>query len=131
MHEKREKKTEALVKYLKDKHTVNIIYGEMPFNIITYGSTYMSVIEALRYGKMNPTTIQPIYLSPLPFWELNEFKDQNNIVVEQSITGQFTQLLSEKAGIKVKATIKRYDGRPFDPIELSNQIKEVLKNIGI
>jgi 2-oxoglutarate ferredoxin oxidoreductase subunit alpha len=87
----------------------------------------MSVLEALRYGKLNPTTIQPIYLSPLPTWKLEEFKDQDNIVVEQSISGQFTQLLAGKADINVRTTIKRYDGRPFDPIELSHQIKEVLK----
>ena len=127
MHEKRNKKVSALLEYLKDKDTVNIIHGEHPTNIFAYGSTYMSVLEALRYGKLNPTTVQPIYLSPLPTWELEEFKNQDNIVVEQSISGQFTQLLVEKAGIKVRKTIKRYDGRPFDPIELSQQIREVLK----
>lgn len=124
MHEKRNKKVAALIKYLKDKKTVNIIRGEHPTNIFSYGSTYMSVLEALSYGKINPTTVQPIYLSPLPIWELEEFKDQNNIVVEQSISGQFTKLLTEKAGLKVRTTIKKYDGRPFDPIELSHQIKE-------
>ena len=126
MHEKRYKKTETLINYLKNKETVEIIYGEMPTNIFAYGSIYMSVLEALRYAKLNPTTIQPKYLSPLPVWELEDFKDQDNIVVEQSISGQFTKLLTEKAGINVRTTIKRYDGRPFDPIELSHQIKEVL-----
>jgi 2-oxoglutarate ferredoxin oxidoreductase subunit alpha len=127
MHEKRNKKVYVLIDYLKDKETVNIIRGEHPTNVFSYGSTYMSVLEALRFGKLNPTTIQPIYLSPLPTWELEEFKNQDNIVVEQSISGQFTQLLKEKAGINVRTTIKRYDGRPFDPIELSKQIKEALK----
>ena len=126
MHEKRNKKVKAIVNYLKNKKTVNIIRGEHPTNIFAYGSTYMSVLEALRYGKLNPTIIQPIYLSPLPIWELEEFKGQDNIVVEQSISGQFTALLADKAGLKVRKTIKRYDGRPFDPIELSKMIKEVL-----
>jgi len=126
MHEKRNKKVQALKNYLKNKKTVNIIRGEHSTNIFAYGSTYMSVLEAIKYGRLNPTIIQPIYLSPLPIWELEEFKDQDNIVVEQSISGQFSTLLSEKAGIKIKTTIKRYDGRPFDPIELSKKIKEVL-----
>jgi 2-oxoglutarate ferredoxin oxidoreductase subunit alpha len=86
----------------------------------------MSVLEALRYGSLNPTIVAPIYLSPLPTWELEEFKNQDNIVIEQSSTSQFTTLLKEKAGLKVKNTIKQYDGRPFDPIELSKKIKEVL-----
>lgn len=126
MHDKRNKKVSALIEYLKKKKTVNIIRGENPTNIFAYGSTYMSVVEALNYGKINPTIIQPIYLNPLPVWELEEFKNQDNIVVEQSSTGQFTALLHEKAGLNIKSTIKRYDGRPFDPIDLSIKIKEVL-----
>ncbi len=126
MHDKRNKKVSALIEYLKKKKTVNIIRGENPTNIFAYGSTHMSVIEALNYGKINSTIIQPIYLNPLPVWELEEFKNQDNIVVEQSSTGQFTALLHEKAGLNIKSTIKRYDGRPFDPIDLSIKIKEVL-----
>jgi 2-oxoglutarate ferredoxin oxidoreductase subunit alpha len=126
MHDKRNKKIKALIKDLKQMETVNIIRGESPTNIFSYGSTYMSVLEALKYGKINPTTIQPVYLNPLPTWELEEFKRQDNIVVEQSSTGQFTTLLKEKVGLNINTTIKRYDGRPFDPIELSTKIKEVL-----
>ena len=126
MHDKRDKKDYTLKEYLKGKETVNVIRGEHPTNIFAFGSTYMSVLEALKYGNINPSAIQPIYLNPLPTWELKEFKNQDNIVVEQSISEQFTALLKEKAGLKIKHTIKRYDGRPFDPIELSKKIKEVL-----
>lgn len=126
MHDKRNKKVEALTKFMKEMNTVNITYGENLCNVFAYGSTTMSVIEALRYGRMNPTLVQPIYLSPLPVWELEGFKDQENIIVEQSSTGQFASLLKEKAGLKIKTVIKRYDGRPFDPIELAKKIKEVL-----
>jgi 2-oxoglutarate ferredoxin oxidoreductase subunit alpha len=126
MHEKRNKKLGTLIEYLKTKHTINKVRGSHPVNVFAYGSTYMSLLEALRYGKMNPTTVQPIFLNPLPTWELEEFKDQDNIVLEQSISGQFTSLLKEKASLRIKDSITRYDGRPFDPIELSNQLKEVL-----
>jgi 2-oxoglutarate ferredoxin oxidoreductase subunit alpha len=127
MHEKRGKKIGTLINSLKSKTTVNITPGDNSLNIFTYGSTYMSVLEALRYGNLNPTIIQPIYLKPLPVWELEKFKGQENIVVEQSSTGQFTALLHEKAGLQIKETIKKYDGRPFDPIELYNKIKEVVR----
>ncbi|MHA1985427.1 MAG: 2-oxoacid:acceptor oxidoreductase subunit alpha [Promethearchaeota archaeon] len=126
MHDKRYKKETTLIEYLKGKETVNIIRGEHPTNIFAFGSTYMSVLEALKYGNINPSAIQPIYLNPLPVWELEDFKNQDNIVVEQSISGQFTALLKEKGGLNIKHTIKRYDGRPFDPIKLSKKIKEVL-----
>jgi 2-oxoglutarate ferredoxin oxidoreductase subunit alpha len=126
MHEKRYKKYNSLLTYLKGQKTVNILRGDYPINIFTYGSTYMSVLEALKYGKISPTVIQPIYLKPFPTWELEEFKNQENIVVEQSISGQFASLLKDKTGINIKNTIKQYDGRPFDPIKLSQKIKEVL-----
>ncbi|MFX1457099.1 MAG: 2-oxoacid:acceptor oxidoreductase subunit alpha [Promethearchaeota archaeon] len=126
MHDKRNKKLKTLINYLKGQETVRIIRGKNPINIFTYGSTYMSVLEALRYGNLNPTIVAPIYLNPLPTWELEEFKNKENIVIEQSSTEQFTKLLSEKARLEIKTTIKQYDGRPFDPIELSNKIKEVL-----
>ncbi|MFX0005515.1 MAG: 2-oxoacid:acceptor oxidoreductase subunit alpha, partial [Candidatus Hermodarchaeota archaeon] len=127
MHNKRNKKEKALIEYLKGLDTVRIIRGENPTNIFTYGSTYMSVLEALRFGKLNPTTVAPIYLSPLPIWEFEEFKNQDNIVIEQSVTGQFTRLLKEKAGLNISHTIKQYNGRPFDPIELSIKLQEVLE----
>jgi len=127
MHDKRNKKLNALIGHLKTQNTVNIVRGEHTANLFTYGSTYMSVLEALKYGGLNPTIVQPIYLSPLPVWELEEFKNQDNIVVEQSITGQFASLLKEKAGLNIRSVIKRYDGRPFDPIELSTKIKEEME----
>ena len=40
--------------------------------------------------------------------------------------GQFATLLKEKVGLEFKTVIKQYDGRPFDPIDLANKIKEVL-----
>jgi len=127
MHNKRNKKLRKLIEHLKTQETVNIIRGEHPTNIFAYGSTYMSVLEALKYGELNPTIVQPIYLSPLPVWELEEFINQDNIVIEQSITGQFASLLKEKADLNIRSVIKRYDGRPFDPIELSFKIKEELE----
>ncbi|MFX1493926.1 MAG: 2-oxoacid:acceptor oxidoreductase subunit alpha [Promethearchaeota archaeon] len=127
MHEKRNKKLATLIEYLKEQDTVKIIRGDRQSNIFTYGSTYMSVLEALQYGNLNPTIIAPIYLSPLPIWKLEEFKNQNNIVVEQNSTGQFTNLLKEKAGLKIRNTIKQYNGRPFDPIDLAHKLKEVLE----
>ncbi|MFW9873411.1 MAG: 2-oxoacid:acceptor oxidoreductase subunit alpha [Candidatus Thorarchaeota archaeon] len=125
MHEKRYKKTKALIDYLKSINTVNI-YGDKGPLIFTYGSTTMSVLEALRYGNIEANVIQPVYLSPLPNWIFKKYRDDPAIVVELSLEGQFAALLKEKAGISIKTVIKQYNGRPFDPIELSKKIKEVL-----
>jgi len=128
MHSKRNRKVNSFIDYMKKElKTVNIVRGEHPTNVFTYGSTYMSVMEACKYGDLNPTIVQPIYLRPLPNWDLEEFINQDNIVVEQSVSGQFTSLLKEKADLQIRQTIKQYDGRPFDPIVLSQKLKEVLQ----
>lgn len=124
MQEKRQKKQKALIHHMKGMQTVNVFGNKGPA-IVTYGSTTLSVLEALEAGGLEATVVQPIYLEPLPVWELEKYRGKKIIVVEQSCAGQFASLLEEKAGIPAKAIIKRYDGRPFDPVELAANIKEV------
>ena len=123
MQDKRNRKKEAIIEHLKSVRTVNV-FGDKGPVILTYGSTAMSVLEALEAGNVEATVVQPIYLEPLPFWELEKYKKNKVIIVEQSCTGQFASLLKEKIGIESKAVIKKYDGRPFDPEELALKIKE-------
>lgn len=125
MHEKRYKKLNSLENYLKNSHTVNIFGNKGPL-LFTYGSTTMSVLEAIEYADIDATIVQPIYLSPFPIWELEKFKDKSAIVIEMSKEGQFASLLREKSGVAMHYLINKYDGRPFDPIILSKKIKEVI-----
>ncbi len=124
MQEKRNRKKEAIIEHLKSVHTLNV-FGDKGPVILTSGSTAMSVLEALKAGDIEATVVQPVYLEPLPLWELDKYKENKVIVVEQSCAGQFATLLKEKIGIESKAIIKKYDGRPFDPQELASRIKEV------
>ena len=121
MADKRFRKGEAIREYLMNKRTINV-WGEGDPVIFTYGSTTMSVLEALRAGGIEATVVQPAYLEPLPVWELEKYKGRKAIVVEQSRQGQFASLLKEKAGIEAASVIRRYDGRPFEPTELAEQI---------
>ncbi len=124
MHDKRNKKNRVIQDYLMNLNTVNV-YGNGEPIIFSYGSTTMSVLEALKYGNIEATVVQPIYLNPIPIWNLESYRDKENLVVEMSSTGQFATLLKEKIGISPKAELRQYNGRPFDPIDLSNKIKEV------
>jgi 2-oxoglutarate ferredoxin oxidoreductase subunit alpha len=124
MQEKRQRKQKAIIEHMRGMHTVNV-YGDKGPVLLTYGSTTLSVLEALRAGEIQATVVQPLYLEPLPVWELEKHKGDHIIVVEQSCAGQFASLVKEKAGIQPKAIIKRYDGRPFDPSELALEIREV------
>jgi 2-oxoglutarate ferredoxin oxidoreductase subunit alpha len=121
------RKQETMIDYLKGIKTVNS-FGSGGPNIFTYGSTTMSVLEALRTSGIEGTVIQPIYLEPLPVWELEKYRDngEKTIVVEQSSTGQFAAHLRNSARIEADKIIKRYDGRPFEPVELAEAIREVI-----
>ncbi len=123
MHDKRERKQAAIAEYLRDRKTVHVT-GENGRVIMCYGSTFMTVMEALKYLDEDVRVVRPVYLDPFPVWELSEFKDQNVTVVEYSCRGQFAQLLTEKAGFSSIHSIRKYDGRPFDPLELAGKIKE-------
>ncbi|MBY9005658.1 MAG: 2-oxoacid:acceptor oxidoreductase subunit alpha [Candidatus Lokiarchaeota archaeon] len=126
MHDKRYRKGDTLKEYMKSNiKTVNI-YGDQGPLIFTYGSTTMSVLEALHYGDIKARVIQPVYLSPFPIWDIEQYQNKPIIVVEMSKSGQFNNLLKEKGGLTVKNLINKYDGRAFDPIDLSIKLMEVL-----
>ncbi len=124
MHDKRKKKIGSLIEHLKTIRTVNEFGSGEPY-VFTFGSTTMSVREAVEYGDIPVTVIQPIYLEPFPVWALEKYRAKRGIVVEMNSTGQLATLLREKVGVDVTAMIQKYDGRPFSPTELAARIREV------
>ena len=122
MHDKRDRKGASLVQHLRGVRTVNRFGDDGPV-ILTYGSTTMSVVEALIAGGIRARVVQPVYLEPFPVWEFEDLRDESVIVVEQSSTGQFATLVAERAGVRVSSVITRYDGRPFEPRELAEDIR--------
>jgi len=125
MHDKRQRKHESIVEHLRGIRTVSV-FGDGGPVIFTYGSSTMSVLEALRTGGIQATVVQPIYLEPFPVWEVERYRGSNPIVVEQSVSGQFANLIREQTGITSDRHIRRYDGRPFEPSELAQQIKDLI-----
>jgi 2-oxoglutarate ferredoxin oxidoreductase subunit alpha len=125
MHDKRNRKGKTLIEHLHSLNTVNI-YGKKGPAVFTYGSTTMSVLEAVRAGSLQVRVVQPIYLRPLPVWDLTPYKDEEVICVELSASHSFAQLLREKAGITTSSSLTQYNGRPFDPRELAHLMKEVI-----
>ena len=129
MHEKRLKKYNSIIEKLKTMKTVNVYNASLGKDspvIFTYGSTTMSVLEALKFGNIKARVVQPIYLEPFPVWEFDNFANTKSIVVEQSVMGSFERLLKEKTGINASKYIRKYDGRPFEIETLSKEIKEAL-----
>jgi 2-oxoglutarate ferredoxin oxidoreductase subunit alpha len=126
MHVKREKKQHSLIDYLKKQVKTINIYGDGGPVIFTFGSTTMSVLEALDYAGISATVVQLIYFEPFPEWDLKGYKGQKAIIIEQNSTGQLEQLLQDRLQIDPVLSLRQFNGRPFDPIELGNKIRQVV-----
>jgi 2-oxoglutarate ferredoxin oxidoreductase subunit alpha len=126
-HEKRLRKMKTIEEYLKTKETVKV-YGNEDSNtvIVTWGSTKGAVVEAAE--RLGLKVVQPLYLMPLPVWELE--KHLNNaervISVEVNSTAQLCKWLRYN-GLKVDEHLLKYDGRPFAVDELEEKLRKVLK----
>ncbi len=123
--EKRERKRKAIEEGLRQLTTVET-HGDGKVALVTYGSTTLSVMEAAKHLD-NVRVVQVIYLEPFPIWAVEKALEgaEKVITIELSISGQFTTLLKHN-GIVADASVTKYDGRPFDPIDLANRIKEVM-----
>jgi 2-oxoglutarate/2-oxoacid ferredoxin oxidoreductase subunit alpha len=125
MQEKRLRKREGLVTTLRGMRTATR-FGSGKKTIVTYGSTAMSVREAVAFGGLDMTVVQPVYLEPFPTWEFADLSGTEVVVVEQSCSGQLAALLERRTGVRIRGLVTQYDGRPFDPEDLAARLKEVL-----
>lgn len=127
MIDKRNRKEDSIIEALKATKTVDV-YGDNGPYVFAYGSTTLMIREAVRCANLSIRLIVPLFLEPFPLWELESYRGEKAIVVEMSSTGQFSKFLCEKLQLNVLHTIKKYDGRPFDPIDLANRLREVISN---
>jgi 2-oxoglutarate/2-oxoacid ferredoxin oxidoreductase subunit alpha len=125
MQEKRLRKRDGLVKTLRGMRAATR-FGSGKKTIVTYGSTVMSVREAVAFGGLDVTVVQPVYLEPFPTWEFDDLAGVEVVVVEQSCSGQLAELLERRTDVRISARVTQYDGRPFDPEDLAARLKEVL-----
>ncbi|MBN1151721.1 MAG: 2-oxoacid:acceptor oxidoreductase subunit alpha, partial [Dehalococcoidia bacterium] len=124
MQQKRLRKGQSLKDALRAVQTVRR-FGTGKRIIVTYGSTTMSVREAVAFGSLDVSVLQLVYLEPFPEWEFESLADHDVVVVEQSCAGQLAELLQRRTKVRVRAAVQQYDGRPFDPEALAARLKEV------
>ena len=132
MNDKRFKKLDALVEELEDYETTKL-YGpeEADVTILGWGSTKGPIRETMRLlGKetVKINYLQIIYLTPFPANSVQKIlrSARKTIVVENNKTSQLSSLIQEHLLMTVDHKVLQYNGRPFNPRELSERIKEVL-----
>jgi len=131
MQEKRLRKRRPIEDHLRSLETVKV-HGALDSDtvIVGWGSTkgpILDAIEILREKQLKVGFLQVLYLEPFPAEKVAQVIGSKKVVdVENNATGQLASLIRENLGIGVDEMILRYDGRPFEPVELAERIEEVL-----
>ncbi|MFX1540197.1 MAG: 2-oxoacid:acceptor oxidoreductase subunit alpha [Promethearchaeota archaeon] len=129
MADKRYRKVPKLLKRLEKKPCTKI-YGpkKADVTLVGWGSTKGVALEALRLldkDNIKANFLQVIYLTPFPAEAVKAgLNDQNPILVEGNQTAQLGSLIKEHTSIELTKRILRYDGRGFNPLQLTRRIKE-------
>ncbi len=132
MADKRGRKYASIQKALKKYDAVKTFGSkDADVTLVGWGSTKGAALEAIERLKEDGHSLnflQIIFMAPFPVGQVSKALDgKNAILVEGNRTAQLGSLIREHTGYSFTHKILRYDGRPFNPIKLTAQIKEVLK----
>ncbi|MBU5678534.1 MAG: 2-oxoacid:acceptor oxidoreductase subunit alpha [Candidatus Aenigmatarchaeota archaeon] len=124
MKEKRLRKLDQIREEIK-KFAPFSIYGNGNNIILSWGSTKGAIIDALRHLD-DYKFIQISYLSPFPIDVKKEIKEAKSlIVIENNATSCLSRVIAENTGIIVDNKILKYDGRPFTPRKIIDELKKL------
>jgi 2-oxoglutarate ferredoxin oxidoreductase subunit alpha len=132
MNDKRFRKLDALNKELENYETTKT-YGpeKADITIIGWGGTKGPIREAMKLLEkegVKANYLQVIYICPFPTARVQKILESagKTVIVENNRTSLLAQVIREKTKIDIGHMILKYDGRPFNPVSLSKQIKEAL-----
>ena len=105
-----------------------------PITVVTWGSTAGSVETAAQFLRAeHGIDIKVIIITMVAPFPKEDFmammKDaKKTVIVEANQSGQMAGWIRQQTGVTFEYAINRYDGRPFDPVELSDQLFEISKS---
>lgn len=128
---KRMKKMKAIIARAKDPDMYGDTNADVTF--VSWGSTKGSVLEAMEILKAKSVKTKLIHFSwvyPLNGEKIAAIlaKEKRLIDVECNATGQFASLLRENTGVEIKEKLLKFDGRPWYPEEIVNNLKFEIEN---
>lgn len=130
MIEKRFSKIKGIEENMKGRETIKVYGDPQSENVILFfGSTKSPVLEASKYFNKPAKLVQIIWVEPFPVEKVKlELEGKKRLIcVEGNHNGQLASLVREKTGIQKTHEILKYDSLPFDPIELSEQINNIIQ----
>ncbi len=128
MQDKRNRKWEVIEEDVLERDPVKVYGDEDADNLIlAWGSTKGAILEAMKHLDIPVKFVQPLYLKPFPKDQISKhMEDAEKIVsVEANATGQLAGLVRKETLSTVDEKILKYDMRPFNPLELVEDLKGV------
>ena len=97
--------------------------------LIGWGSTYYAICEAVDALTGEGQSVNALHLSelwPFPADDVKNVLDSahKTIVIENNATGQLSHLIQAETCRKVNDSILKYDGRPFSPSDIVQEVKK-------
>jgi 2-oxoglutarate ferredoxin oxidoreductase subunit alpha len=127
--DKRMRKFETMKKNLPNPVIYSCQPEEADVTILSWGSNKGIILDVLnRLSNHNISFIHTTYIWPFPAEFIGNVisKSKITVLVEQNFDAQFGALIRQETMKDVDHKILRYDGRPFDPIEVTNEITQLL-----
>lgn len=127
MMRKRQRKTEGLVKEMSAPGAFGPPRADV--TLIGWGSTLGALREAVEMAGRDGLSVNLVHFSevwPFPVEAAGRALQgaRKTLAVEGNATGQFARLLRAETGHQVSGRILRFDGRPFTPAGVVEQIRK-------
>jgi 2-oxoglutarate ferredoxin oxidoreductase subunit alpha len=129
MHEKRMRKLDYLLKELPAPKLEGPADADL--TLVGWGSSQGVIREAmaiLNAQGVKTNMLQVKYIYPFHTKEVTEIlsKAKKKFSVEGNFTSMFSKYLRSETGIAMDAHVNRYDGEPFEPMYIVNEVKALL-----
>lgn len=109
------------------------VYGYQPeeadVTFFTWGSNKGIILDLMnRLSGLKTSMVMVTHMWPFPAKFLTNAIDKSKlpILMEQTFDAQFGQLIRNHCLRDIKDKILRYDGRPFDPVDLERIVLEIM-----
>ncbi len=107
-------------------------YPEASTLLVGFGSTKGAIKEAMEMLRNENLEVGYLHFTdlwPFPTGKVQELLSKANkfITVEQNSTAQLAQLIRMQTGLQPSGTVLKYNGRPYYPIEIADEVKKIME----